>query len=202
MPGQVFEIIINDSHVEKIFKEVGNTCNSFYAPFFHEDARYYFSKNDSLTVGELSSESFIVNVGKHGGAERKSINNLRNLKAIRYGDKSKTTARSFALENEYEDVYFENKLLPFGWLKFENTERKTSVKSQVSYSVPVQTTPEWSMHNIAKTLGVSVGEVIHFASNSNIPLKKLTSDTVLKEPQAKGIINKMKKHLENSKNSG
>ncbi len=125
-PGQSFEIEIKDTHQNKIFQNLSWICNKFYIPFFAEDQKYYFSKKTDITqtVENASKSVFIINVGRFGGAESKSLNNLRYIKASKAHDKSTTSARTFALESNVADkIYYENSLLPFGWITCERVEK-------------------------------------------------------------------------------
>ena len=125
-PGQSFEIEIKDIHQDNIFKNLAWICNKFYIPFFAQDQKYYFSKKTDITqtIKNASKDVFIINVGRFGGAESKSINNLRYIKASKANDKSTTSARTFALEqNENDKLYYENSLLPFGWIMCEKIEK-------------------------------------------------------------------------------
>jgi len=125
-PGQSFEIEIKDIHQDNIFKNLSWICNKFYIPFFAQDQKYYFSKKTDITqtIKNASKDVFIINVGRFGGAESKSINNLRYIKSSKANDKSTTSARTFALEqNENDKLYYENSLLPFGWIMCEKIEK-------------------------------------------------------------------------------
>jgi len=133
-PNQVFEIEITDTNENRIFQDLGTLCNLFYIPFLRDDDKQYFSKSGYLReiAKELSSTKFLINVGRFSGAERKSLNNLRDIKASKAEDKSQTSARTFALENYSNDkIYFENKLLPFGWVLCEAMEDDKDLKQLV-----------------------------------------------------------------------
>jgi len=125
-PLQTFEVSIDDSSDGEIFENLGSICNSFYIPRIKEDLNYYFKANSnypqeiSQKIKSLNNKAFIVNIGKFGGGEQKSINGLRWIKMVKEEDKSKTTARTFALESDTHDkIYFEKSLLSFGWLLCE-----------------------------------------------------------------------------------
>ncbi len=125
-PNQIFQIEITDTHEDRIFQDLGKYCNQFYIPFFGDDEKQFFSKSGYLRdkVKKLSNTVFLINVGRFSGAERKSLNNLRDIKASRADDKSTTSARTFALEkNTSDNVYFEHALLPFGWILCEKVEK-------------------------------------------------------------------------------
>jgi hypothetical protein len=126
-PNQSFVIEIKDTHEDNIFQNIGTICNRFYIPFLGIDEKIYATKNGYIKdkVKELSSNVFLINVGRFGGAEQKSLNNLREIKGVKESDKSTTTARSFALEKSIKDkVYYENELLPFGWILCEKVENE------------------------------------------------------------------------------
>lgn len=128
-PNQSFEIEIKDIHEDQIFQNLAKICNKFYIPFFADDAKQYFAKNTEVVNRARSAgkSMFIVNVGRFSGAERKSLNNIRDIKASKAYDKSTTSARTFALEKDVNDrVYFENQLLPFGWIICEKMDKKLS----------------------------------------------------------------------------
>jgi len=133
-PNQAFEIELNDIHEDEIFKNLAWMSNKFYIPFFTNDEKYYFSKKTDATkrVKEADKGVFIINIGRFGGAESKTLNNLRYIKTSRAVDKSTTSAKTFALEQSTnEKTYFENQLLPFGWVmceKLENNDEKLKQK--------------------------------------------------------------------------
>ncbi len=121
-PNQTFEISIDDCSDETIFENLGSMCNGFYIPKIKEELGYYFKVSSGISekIKSLNNRVFIINVGKFGGGEHKSINGLRWIKMVKDGDKSKTTARTFATESSVKDeTYFEKSLLPFGWLLCE-----------------------------------------------------------------------------------
>ncbi len=124
-PNQSFEIEIKDLHEKQIFQNLSMMCNKFYIPFFADDEKQYFTK-DTNAVNKAKNANkgmFIINVGRFSGAERKSLNSIRYIKASKANDKSVTSARTFALESSTDDkVYFENSLIPFGWAMCEKLE--------------------------------------------------------------------------------
>ncbi len=128
-PNQTFEIEITDISDKQIFKNIGIICNKFYIPFFGKDEQIYASKKGYLRdkVKKLSSDIFLINIGRFSGAEQKSLNNIREIKGVKEFDKSKTIARTFALEQSIKDkIYFENELLPFGWILCEKLDNGIS----------------------------------------------------------------------------
>lgn len=126
---QTFEIIIDDikekNSEQAIFNNIGIICNEYYLKKLVTDCKYYFS--DKLFVQKLkadllnmNSKKFILNIGKFSGSESKSIDEIKTIKMVSEADKSKTTARTFALTQDTQDKkYFENSLIPFGWLLCE-----------------------------------------------------------------------------------
>lgn len=130
-PNQTFEIEITDSsslinYENEIFSNLGNDCNKFYIPWYKDELKNYFkaptkaSKTTFEKLEKLNNDCFIVNIGRFGGAERKSINNLRDIKNSKADDKSTTSARTYALEKTANDeVYYRKELSPFGWLLCE-----------------------------------------------------------------------------------
>ena len=128
-PNQIFEIEITDTHENKIFKHIASICNKFYIPFFVNDEKHYATQSGYIKnkVNKLSKDMFLLNIGRFSGAELKSLNELRNIKASKAEDKSITLARTFALEKFAKDtIYFENELFPFGWMLFEKIEKRDS----------------------------------------------------------------------------
>jgi len=126
-PNQIFEIAITDAHEQKIFKHIAFMCNKFYIPFFANDEKHYTTQSGYIKnkVKKFSKNMFLLNIGRFSGAELKSLNELRDIKASKAYDKSETSARTFALEKSTNDtIYFENELLPFGWMLFEKIEKR------------------------------------------------------------------------------
>jgi len=125
-PNQSFIIEIKDTSEEKIFQDIGSICNEYYIPKLKEDIGYYFYKNGSLAVTNLTglnNKKFLLNLGRFGGAEKKSIDEYRYIPKFHAEDKSTTSAITFALEAPCEDrVFFENCLMPFGWVLCEVEE--------------------------------------------------------------------------------
>lgn len=126
---QTIEVTIDDlsnsAFRQLIFENFGSVCNSYYLKLLVKDCQYYFS--DSLFVETLKTKlqstnnnKFLLNLGKYGGGESKSIDEIRYMKMVKEKDKSITTARTFALSQDIQDKkYFENALLPFGWVLCE-----------------------------------------------------------------------------------
>jgi CRISPR-associated protein Csm5 len=150
-PNQSFIIEIKDTHMDNIFKNIGKICNQFYIPFFGEDENMYATKDGYLKnkIKKLSSDIFLINVGRFSGAESKSINYIREIKGVKDDDKSTTTARTFALEDASKDkIYYENELLPFGWIlceKLDNLKIETILFNQEERFEAIDT-----IHNLQK----------------------------------------------------
>lgn len=128
-PTQTFTIEIKDIHQDSIFSNIGVICNDFYLPFIKEDMKHCATKDfiEQKILETLSNDKFLVNVGRFSGAELKSLNEIREIKMVKEYDKSKTTARTFGLEEPITDTtYFENALLPFGWLLFEEIDNSNN----------------------------------------------------------------------------
>jgi len=124
--NQIFEIIIDDTSDNESFRSIGMVCNKFYIPWYQDETKNYFKASTKATkdtfekLKKLDNNCFLLNIGRFGGAERKSINNLRYIKNSKADDKSTTSARTYALEKPATDtVYFEKELLPFGWVLCE-----------------------------------------------------------------------------------
>jgi hypothetical protein len=97
------------------FKDIIKVCNEYYLDLFKNDFSYYFAKQ--IKEVSLNKDSFLLNVGRFGGAELKSIEEIRSLPITGADVDWETTARTYALEKHLSnEVFFENKLLPFGWI--------------------------------------------------------------------------------------
>jgi len=116
-PNQINTITININ--DEYFNDFGNTCNSFYKQLYVNDFNYYFSNKKLYKNLELSNNKFILNVGHFGGAELKSIEEIRSLKKTGSNVEWETSARTFGLESGAKAPYFENELSPFGWVLCE-----------------------------------------------------------------------------------
>ena len=108
-------IAINDS----FFDSLGNICTSFYGELYKKDFEFYFAKKEFLKNVELSNKKFLLNIGRFGGAELKSIEEIRSLKKTGANVDWETSARTFGLERKGTLPYFENELSPFGWVLCE-----------------------------------------------------------------------------------
>ncbi len=125
-PSQTVEFLISDTSDKALFSNLGMICNTFYIPFYNDEAKNYFNALPQLNkeikekLKSLSNNCFLLNIGKYSGAERKSLNDIRWIKGVKESDKSKTTARTFALEEKASDTtFFDKELLPFGWVLCE-----------------------------------------------------------------------------------
>ncbi len=126
MPHQSFEITIKDEsdkeYEDKIFSNIGRICNGYYISKINEDIQYYFYKRGFINtshLSNLSNKKFILNIGRFSGAEKKTIDGYRYIQNSHCDDKTKTSAVTFALEKEGTSPYFENELIPFGWIVCE-----------------------------------------------------------------------------------
>jgi len=125
-PNQIFEMTIDDISDNESFKSIGTVCNKFYIPWYQDETKNYFKAPTKATkdtfekLKKLDNNCFLLNIGRFGGAERKSINNLRYIKNSKADDKSTTSARTYTLEKPAVDtIYYEKELLPFGWVLCE-----------------------------------------------------------------------------------
>jgi len=168
-PNQTFEIDITDISKTKIFNSLATMCNKYYIPFFQRDLQYYFTKDTKIKEKALSASKnkFILNIGRFSGAESKSINNLRYIKASKASDKSTTTARTFALEEATNDkIYFENKLLPFGWIMCEKID-----------------TPDFKQNKIKKDKILDIQTNKYKAIDTLRNIKKIEEEKLIKKQQ-------------------
>ncbi len=118
VPNQSFYIELDMNHRE--FQSLAQMCNDFYGKLYKRDFEYYFSNRSVYREVSLNSRSFLLNMGKFGGAEVKSIEEIRSLPKTGSDVEWETSARTFAIDQPPRDnVYFENELLPFGWILCE-----------------------------------------------------------------------------------
>jgi len=150
VPGSEFEMEIIDK--KGYFKNLGRICNSFYLSKLKEDINYaplcysekgkeypecendykeledcllervYFYKGGMINKLSLSNKIFLLNIGRFGGARKKSFDNFRNIKNSHCDDKKYTTTKTYALDKKGHSPYFEKELLPFGWVLCEILE--------------------------------------------------------------------------------
>ncbi|GAB6044541.1 hypothetical protein JCM11957_01390 [Caminibacter profundus] len=130
-PNQTFFIDFRDISInyfdKNIFHNIGSICNEYYIPKINQDIKFYFYKKGSINTSnlkDLNNNKFILNVGRFGGAEKKSIEKFRYIKRSKAENKTTTSAVTFALEQNVTPPYFENELIPFGWLLCEIIEEK------------------------------------------------------------------------------
>lgn len=111
------EIMINILDTdEKYFNDLAFVCNDFYKSKFEEEFKNYFLKENFSKI-TLKSNQFLLNIGRFSGAELKSVYEIRSLPRTGSDNDKETSARTYALEKDIQDnIYFENSLLPFGWL--------------------------------------------------------------------------------------
>jgi len=123
IPNQTFEITIKDEsdkeYRNKLFSNLVKICNGYYLPKINQDIKYYFYKKNFIKLSRLGEKRFLLNLGRFGGAEKKTIDSFRYIKNSHCDDKTKTSAVTFALEKNGTSPYFENELLPFGWVVCE-----------------------------------------------------------------------------------
>lgn len=114
------EIMINILDTdEKYFDDLSFVCNDFYESKFEEEFRNYFLK-ERFSKLTLKPNQFLLNIGRFGGAELKSVYEIRSLPRTGSNNDKETSARTYALEKDIQDnIYFEDSLLPFGWLLCE-----------------------------------------------------------------------------------
>jgi CRISPR-associated protein Csm5 len=116
--NQTFEVHITIS--DDYFREIKKVCHNFYREIFNKEFEHYFldvKKFPNLTVNEAH---FFLNIGSFGGAELKSIEEIRSLPRTGAEVDFLTSARTYALEKFAKDeIYYDKELLPFGWVLCE-----------------------------------------------------------------------------------
>lgn len=116
--GESTEITIDIS--DKYFDGIKTVCNEYYQLAFNKEFDNYFLNKTKFPKINLKPNQFLLNVGRFGGAELKSIEEIRSLPRTGADVERETSARTYALEKDIQDkIYFENALLPFGWLLCE-----------------------------------------------------------------------------------
>jgi len=116
--NQQFNIEITTT--DDYFKEFGSVNNKFYVYLFKEEFKNYFLDKNQFKEIELRQNQFLLNIGRFGGAELKSIEEIRSLPRTGADSDWETSARTYALSKDTQDKkYFENSLVPFGWLLCE-----------------------------------------------------------------------------------
>ncbi len=116
--GESTEITINIS--DKYFNDIKTVCNEYYQLGFNKEFDNYFLNKLKFPKINLKPNQFLLNIGRFGGAELKSIEEIRSLSRTGADVDWETSARTYALEKNIQDnTYFENSLLPFGWLLCE-----------------------------------------------------------------------------------
>lgn len=116
--GESTEITIDIS--DKYFDDLKIVCNKYYQLGLEKEFDNYFLNKTKFPQIALKTNQFLLNVGRFGGAELKSIEEIRSLPRTGADVKRETSARTYALEKDIQDkTYFENALLPFGWLLCE-----------------------------------------------------------------------------------
>ncbi|MGJ0340861.1 type III-A CRISPR-associated RAMP protein Csm5 [Aliarcobacter cryaerophilus] len=116
--GESTEITINIS--DKYFDDLKTVCNEYYQLAFNKEFDNYFLNKLKFPKINLKTNQFLLNIGRFSGAELKSIEEIRSLSRTGADVDWETSARTYALEKNIQDnTYFENSLLPFGWLLCE-----------------------------------------------------------------------------------
>lgn len=116
--GESTEITINIS--DKYFDDLKTVCNEYYQLAFNKEFDNYFLNKLKFPKINLKPNQFLLNIGRFSGAELKSIEEIRSLSRTGADVDWETSARTYALEKNIQDnTYFENSLLPFGWLLCE-----------------------------------------------------------------------------------
>jgi len=116
-PDQINTITINID--DDYFNDFGDICNRFYKELYKNDFKYYFSNKKFEKELNLKNNQFVLNIGRFGGAELKSIEEIRSLKKTGSDVEWETSARTFGLESSGTPPYFESELIPFGWILCE-----------------------------------------------------------------------------------
>ncbi|WP_418186824.1 type III-A CRISPR-associated RAMP protein Csm5 [Aliarcobacter lanthieri] len=106
------------------FKNLVQVCNDFYKNEYEKEfSNYFLDKVKFIKVKEVGKNQFLLNIGRFGGAELKSVEELRELPRTGADVSWETSARNYAQEKNIQDkIHFENSLLPFGWLLCEIVE--------------------------------------------------------------------------------
>lgn len=105
------------------FKDLAKVCNDFYKDEFEKEFSHYFLDKQRFKKIELTANQFLLNIGKFGGAEQKSVELIRSLPKTGADVSWETSARNYALEKDIQDkIHFENSLVPFGWILCEIVE--------------------------------------------------------------------------------
>ena len=116
--GESTEITINIS--DKYFDDLKTVCNEYYQLAFNKEFDNYFLNKLKFPKINLKPNQFLLYIGRFSGAELKSIEEIRSLSRTGADVDWETSARTYALEKNIQDnTYFENSLLPFGWLLCE-----------------------------------------------------------------------------------
>ena len=116
--GESTEITINIS--DKYFDDLKTVCNEYYQLAFNKEFDNYFLNKLKFPKINLKPNQFLLNIGRFSGAELKSIEEIRSLSRTGADVDWETSARTYALEKDIQDkTYFENSLLPFGWVLCE-----------------------------------------------------------------------------------
>lgn len=116
--NQQFNIEITTT--DDYFKELVSVVNEFYVYLYNEEFKNYFLDKNQFKEIKPKQNQFLLNIGRFGGAELKSIEEIRSLPKTGAEVDWETTTRTYALSKDTKDKrYFENSLVPFGWLLCE-----------------------------------------------------------------------------------
>ena len=119
-PNQEFFVEID---FNKEFEDLVDICNSFYLQKYENEFENYFLDREKFKKIKLQKNQFLLNIGRFGGAELKTIEDVRSLPRTGANVDFETTTRTYALEKDIQDnIFFENSLLPFGWVLCEFIE--------------------------------------------------------------------------------
>jgi len=79
---------------------------------------YFYNKSlPILNKNELNkNKKFLLNLGHFGGAVKKSIDRRKIFSKCGKKNNKFTTTKTFALEKDSTSLFFENELVPFGWI--------------------------------------------------------------------------------------
>jgi len=102
------------------FNDLASVCNSFYQKQFDKEFENYFLDTTQFSKIKLNDKQFLLNIGRFGGAELKSIEEIRSLSKTGGDVDWDTSARTYAQAKDIDDKqFFEATLIPFGWVVCE-----------------------------------------------------------------------------------
>jgi len=116
--GQNNSFVLNIE--DDYFKNCASVCNEYYQKLYNVDFDYYFANHSLKRELNLNKNKFLLNIGRFGGAEKKSIEVIRSLNKTGAEVDFETSAVTFGLDlDNGKPPYFENELVPFGWILCE-----------------------------------------------------------------------------------